>query len=113
MTAFITLVVVRHALTQNSPLILKEVNIIPNFLKKETYSKPNYRPVSVVSYVSKIFEQCKFCQINEYMDAFLSRHQCGFRNGYGAQQCLLAMYKETKSAVGNEKNFWKITNRLV
>ena len=47
------------------------------------------------------------------MDAFLSRHQCGFRNGYGAQQCLLAMYKETKSAVGNEKNFWKITNRLV
>ena len=47
------------------------------------------------------------------MDAFLSRHQCGFRNGYGTQQCLLAMYKEMKSAVGNEKNFWKITNRLV
>ena len=47
------------------------------------------------------------------MVAFLSRYQCGFRNGYGAQQCLRVMFKETKSAVGNEKTFWKITNRLV
>ena len=48
---------------------------------------------------------CMFRQINEYMDVFLSKHQCGFRKGYSTQQCLLAMLKKWKSALNNKKTF--------
>ena len=50
----------------------------PSILKKA-----NITPVPNVS--SKIFEQCMFLQINEYMDAVLSKYQCGFRKGYSTQ----------------------------
>ena len=36
---------------------------------------------------------------------FLSKHQCGFRNGYSTQQCLLAMLEKWRSAVDNKKTF--------
>ena len=46
-----------------------------------------------------------FCQINEYMDVFLSRYQCGFRKGYSTKQCLIAMLEKWGSAVDNRKIF--------
>ena len=73
------------------PLVLKQANISPAFTKEEKYSKDNYRSVSILPNVSKIIERRIFRQINEYMDLFLSKHQCGFRKGYSTQQCLLDM----------------------
>ena len=61
------------------PSLLKQANITPVFKKGERYSKDNYRPVSILPNVSEIFERYMFCQINEYMNIFLSRHQRGFR----------------------------------
>ena len=87
------------------PSVLKQANITPVFKKGERYSKDNYRPVSILPNVSKIFERCMFRQINEYMDVFLSKHQCGFRKGYSTQQCLLAMLEKWRSAVDNKKVF--------
>ena len=65
--------------------VLKQANITPVFKKGDRYSKDNYRPVSILPNVSKIFERCIFRQINEYMDVFLSKHRCGFRKGYSTQ----------------------------
>ena len=56
------------------PSVLKQLNITSVFKKGERYSKDNYRPVSILPNVSKIFERCMFRQINEYMDVFLSRN---------------------------------------
>ena len=39
------------------PSVLKQANITPVFKKGERYSKDNYRPVSILPNVSKIFEQ--------------------------------------------------------
>ena len=50
--------------------VLKQANITPVFKKGDRYSKDNYRPVSILPNVSKIFERCMFRQINEYMDVF-------------------------------------------
>ena len=63
--------------------------------------------------VSRIFQRCKFYQINEYMNVLLSRHQCGFRKGYSTQQCLPALLEKWKSAVDNKKNIWCITKRRI
>ena len=72
------------------PSVLEKANKTPVFNKGKRYSKDNYIPVSILPNVSKIFERCMFREINEYMDVFLSRHQCGFRKGYSTQQNFLA-----------------------
>ena len=53
-----------------------------------------------------------FRQMNKYMDVFLSRHQCGFRKGYGTQQCLPAMPEKWRSAVDNKKTFGALLTDL-
>ena len=53
------------------PSVLKQANVVPVFKKGERYSKDNYRPVSILPNMSKIFERCMFPQINEYMDVFI------------------------------------------
>ena len=59
------------------PSVLKQVNMTPVFKKGETYFKDNHRPVSILPNVSKIFQRYMFRKINEYVNVFLSRHQCG------------------------------------
>ena len=69
-------------------LIFKLVNISLAFKKGDRNFKENYRPVSILSNISKIFEQCMFRQISRFMDSYLTKKQCGFRKGYSPQYCL-------------------------
>ena len=78
------------------PSALKQANITPVFKKGERECKNNYRPVSILSNVSKIFESIILRQISNYMDSFFSKFQCGFRKGYSTQQCLLSMLEKLK-----------------
>ena len=39
------------------------------------------------------------------MDPFLSKYQCGFRRGFSANNCLLAMLEKWKSSVDKAKAF--------
>ena len=87
------------------PSILKNANITPVFKKVFRGSKDNYRPVSILPIISKIFEKLLSKQIIIYMDKFLSKYQCGFRKGYNALHCLLAMIEKWKKAVDNGNVF--------
>ena len=69
----------------------------------------NYRPVSILSNISKIHERLLFKQISEYI---LSKFQCGFRKGYSVQHCLLAMLEKWKLAVDNKRNFGALLTDL-
>ena len=68
-------------------------------IKKSELFKKNYRPVSILANVSKIYERCLYDQIATYFEHVFSRYQCGFRKG--AQQCLLAMIEKWKKIVDN------------
>ena len=57
------------------PSILKNANIAPVFKKCFRGSKDNYRPVSILPMISKIFEKLLSKQIIIYMDKFLSKYQ--------------------------------------
>ena len=46
------------------------------------------------------------------MDPLLSKYQCGFRKGYSAQHCLLAMLEKWKNAVGKGKIFGALLTDL-
>ena len=71
------------------PSILKLANLTSVFKKGDRNSKENYRRVSLLSNISKVFEQSMFCQLSIFMDSYLSNQRCGFRIGYGPQYCLL------------------------
>ena len=65
----------------NFPSSLKKANITPVFKKGDRNSKDNYRPVSILPNISKIFERCIFRQLYRFMFEFLSKYQCGFAKG--------------------------------
>ena len=46
------------------------------------------------------------------MDKFLSKYQCGFRKGYNAQHCLLAMIEKWKKAMDNGNVFGALLTYL-
>ena len=55
------------------PAILKHVDITVVFKKGFKGSKENYRPVSILPIISKIFEKTISKQITNFMDPLLSK----------------------------------------
>ena len=51
-------------------MILKLADITPIFNKGDSTQAKNYRPVSVLYYVSKVFERIILKQLSEYIKAF-------------------------------------------
>ena len=47
--------------------------VIPLFKKADPFDKSNYRPVSLLSHISKVFERLIYNQSNEYVETFQSR----------------------------------------
>ena len=58
--------------TGNFPDNMKLADITPVFKKKDPLKKGNYRTVSILSAISKIFERLMQKQIVGYMESFLS-----------------------------------------
>ena len=77
-------------------------DITPAHKKDETTNKRNYRPVSILPAISKIYERDMYNQINKYMNTHLSSYLCGFRKGYSAQHCLMMMLERWRNALDNK-----------
>ena len=56
------------------PKYLKKTDKAPVFKKDEKFLKTNYRPVSILSTVSKIYERCLYDQINEYFQHYFQNY---------------------------------------
>ena len=83
------------------PSDLKLADVTPVYKKKSKNSKDNYRPVSILSNISKIYERCTYDQIQLFFDSASSKYQCGFRRGYNAQHCLVSSIEKWKKSVDN------------
>ena len=59
------------------------------FKRGETTVKVNYRPISVLSSVSKCFERILKGQIDRFLKPILSNLLSGFREGYNTQHSLV------------------------
>ena len=66
--------------------------VIKQFEKK-------FRPVSLLSAISKNFERLMLDQMHEYMIPFLSIFLCGFTKEMNAQNCLLFMVEKWRKAL--------------
>ena len=63
---------------------LKNADIIPVHKRKKKSDKTNYRPVSTLLNLSKIYEKLIYNQLYDYFDNILLPSQCGFRKVYSS-----------------------------
>ena len=76
------------------PTSMKYADVIPIHKKDDKTDKENYRPISILPNLSKVYEKLMYNQIYPYFDTLFSKFQCGFRKGFNAQHCLLAMIEK-------------------
>ena len=82
---------------------LADVTLV--YRKKLKNFKNNYRPVSILSNISKLYERCINGQIQLFFYSLLSKYQCGFRRGYKAPHCLISLIENWKKSVDNGSAF--------
>ena len=81
------------------PEELKLAGVAPLFKKSDPFDKVNYRPVSLLSHVSKVYERIIFNQISTYFEAYFSSFLTGFRKNHNTQHSLLKMLELWKEAL--------------
>ena len=96
---FISMILNNSILNCTFPANLKMADITPSHKKDERTAKENYRPISILPSVSKLFERFMCDQIYEFMSTHLSQHLCGFRKGYSTQYCLIVMLEKWKKGL--------------
>ena len=81
---------------QNFPQNLKLADITPVYKKKDPTLVENYRPVSVLPTVSKVFERIIQKQFSSFINYFLFSPLCGYRKRFNTQYALLSVIVKCK-----------------
>ena len=76
------------------PEDLKCAELVPIYKKNDKKHESNYRPISLLSNISKVYERCMQEQLDEYFRDLLSKYQCGFRQSNETQNYLLTMIEK-------------------
>ena len=78
-------------MSSSFPDDMKFAKVTPLHKKKDKTDVGNYRPISVLSVVSKILEKSVHAQIEKYFQEkkLIYEFQSGFRNGYSTETCLI------------------------
>ena len=88
--------------TQSFPDMLKLADITPIYKKEDATLAKNYRPISVLPSVSKVFERIIQKQLLQYIETFLSPFMCGYRKGFSPQSALTNLLEKWKVALDNK-----------
>ena len=96
---------INHSFVANKfPDELKLSEVIPLYKKLDPLKKENYRPVSLLPHVSKVFERIIYKQIMSYVTNLFSDYITGFRKSHGSQHCLVEMLENWKSALDKSES---------
>ena len=68
--------------------------------------------MSILPVISKIVEKILCKQVTIFVDPLLSKFQCGFRKGYGAQDILVAMLEHWQSSTDKGKVYGALLTDL-
>ena len=85
------------------PLDMKKAEISPLFKKKDDTKKENYRPVSILSTFSKIFETVISEQLACYFEVIFNDMLCAYRKKYGCEHVLIKLIDSWKRALDQDK----------
>ena len=96
---------INHSFVANKfPEELKVSEVIPLYKKLDPLKKENYRPVSLLPHVSKVFERIIYKQIMSYVTNLFSHYITGFRKSHGSQHCLVKISENWKSALDKSES---------
>ena len=84
------------------PDTLKRADVTPIFKKGNDNEKENYRPVSLLSAFSKVFEKLQFEKINDHMQSKFSKYFTGFRKNHSTQNALLVTIEKWKTILNKK-----------
>ena len=73
---------------------LKLAEVTPVFKNLSCVNKENYRPVSLLSHMPKVFERILYNQLLDFMKDYLSNILTGFQKGHGAQHSLIIIIEK-------------------
>ena len=85
--------------TSTFPEQLKYTDVKPVFKKDSRTDKKNYKPISTLPNLSKIYERCLDKQLQKYFQELLCRYQYGFRKGYSVINTLLPMIEKWRKSL--------------
>ena len=85
--------------TGKFPSYLKKANVCPIFKRGDNLDVANYRPVSVLPNVSKIFEKVMVSQLSQYFDPLLNPNVSGFRQGHSCESVLTKLVSDIQCAL--------------
>ena len=95
-------VCVNYALINGKfPITLKNANATPVHKKDNPTDKTNFRPVSVLPLLSKVFERVIYNQLGKYMDTFLNELLCRFRKAHSTQHALFKLLQRWQNELDN------------
>ena len=81
------------------PESLKLADVAPMHKKEERTLAKNYRPVSLIPVLSKLFEKNMYDEIIDFIENSLSPYLFGFRKGHSTEQCLVVMLEAWRKAL--------------
>ena len=83
------------------PDILKIANVTPLHKKESKLNFLNYRPISLLSVFSKIYEKLIYTRIYSYLvkNKLICNKQFGFRSNYSTNRALLSITERIKELV--------------
>ena len=81
------------------PSKAKTAALLCFFKKYDRSNKKNYRPISILSTLSKIIEKVLQNQIVQYIEHFLSPYISAYRKSYSTQHVLIRLIEEWKSGL--------------
>ena len=71
--------------TENFTDSRKMANVTPVFKNEDPLDKSNYKPLSILLLLSKVYERVINNQLSEYSNNFLNEDLCGFREAHSTQ----------------------------
>ena len=76
---------------------------MPLHEKNDPLDKENYRPVSILPIISKVYERAMHNQLSEFFDNIFHPYLAAFRKGFGCQSTLLRLLEDWRKAVVNHQ----------
>ena len=66
-------------------------------------NKANYRPVSILPTISKLYERVLSDQMPDHCDGIMSKYLCAFRKCHGCHTVLLKLVEDWKATLDQKK----------
>ena len=88
---------------QKYPTSLKVADVTPIHKERVRTLRKNYRPISIIPILSKIYEGNMYDPIFNYVEKILSPYLFGYRTGHSTQHSLLVMLEMWKKALDEKK----------